>query len=120
MPSNRYALKDDGYPTFKKIVSGRKWVGRVCSTKLGHYLGIIGNTTFKGATEEAAFRGVVAKHLGFDSSRDLAEHNANVRATNNRNRAIAQHAVDEIANGNFKPLDLLFDREAFDRWKGGN
>jgi len=55
-----YKLRDDGYPTFKKIMNGRKWVGRVSQTTSG-FLAKIGNYEVEALTEIAALREVVAK-----------------------------------------------------------
>ncbi len=55
-----YKLRDDGYPTFKKIMNGRKWVGRVSQTTSG-FLAKIGDYEAEALTEIAAFREVVAK-----------------------------------------------------------
>ena len=55
-----YKLRDDGYPTFKKIMNGRKWVGRVSQTTSG-FLARIGDYEAEALTEIAALREVVAK-----------------------------------------------------------
>ena len=55
-----YKLRDDGYPTFKKIMNGRKWVGRVSQTA-GGFLAKIGNYEVEALTEIVALREVVAK-----------------------------------------------------------
>lgn len=55
-----YKLRDDGYPTFKKIINGRKWVGRVSQTASG-FLARIGDHEAEALTEIAALREVVAK-----------------------------------------------------------
>jgi len=55
-----YKLRDDGYPTFKKIVNGTKWVGRVSQTA-GGFLAKIGDHEAEAPTESAALRDVVAK-----------------------------------------------------------
>src|SRR5580698_11449011 len=55
-----YKLRDDGYPTFKKIINGRKWVGRVSQTASG-FLAKIGDYEAEALTEIAALREVVAK-----------------------------------------------------------
>ncbi len=55
-----YKLRDDGYPTFKKIINGRKWVGRVSQTASG-FLAKIGDHEAEALTEIAALREVVAK-----------------------------------------------------------
>lgn len=101
-----YRLVDDGYPTFKKIVRGRKWIGRVCKTKEG-YLGIIGKTEFKGKTEQETFSEVVAKYCNYDSAADMATMNKEVRAINRVQRDKFKHVADEMLSGNFEPLDRL-------------
>ncbi len=58
-----YKLRDDGYANFKKIMNGRKWVGRVSRTTAG-FLGKIGNYEAEAVTEAAALREVVAKVRG--------------------------------------------------------
>jgi hypothetical protein len=55
-----YKLRDDGYATFKKIVNGRRWVGRVSQTASG-FLAKIGDHEAEAQTEIAALREVVAK-----------------------------------------------------------
>jgi hypothetical protein len=55
-----YKLRDDGYANFKKIMNGRKWVGRVSQTA-GGFLAKIGNYEAESLTEMAALREVVAK-----------------------------------------------------------
>jgi hypothetical protein len=105
---SRYRLHDDGYPTFKKIMQGRKWVGRVCkSVDPAGYLGIIGKTTVRAPTEKAAFEAVVAKHLGYNDVSELNEINREVKAVNRVRKAQAREVVDEMIRGNFEPLDRL-------------
>ena len=58
-----YKLRDDGYVNFKKIINGRKWVGRVGKTA-GGFLAKIGNHEAEALTEMAALREVVAKVQG--------------------------------------------------------
>jgi hypothetical protein len=55
-----YKLRDDGYPTFKKIINGTKWVGRVSQTA-GGFLAKIGDCKAEALTEIAALREVAAK-----------------------------------------------------------
>jgi hypothetical protein len=55
-----YKLRDDGYANFKKIMNGRKWVGRVSQTA-GGFLAKIGNCEAESLTEMVALREVVAK-----------------------------------------------------------
>jgi len=100
--SGRYRLIDDGYGTFKKIMNGRKWVGRVCQHADGRHIGIIGPLTIYADTEKSAFREVVSKHLGFSSSSDLLRYNAVTRA----HKRAARHALDKVLNKIF-PKELL-------------
>jgi hypothetical protein len=58
-----YKLRDDGYADFKKIMNGRKWVGRVRKTA-GGFLGKIGKYEAEAPTEAAALREVVTKVRG--------------------------------------------------------
>jgi hypothetical protein len=105
----RYTLKDDGYPTYKKIVTGRKWIGRVCKTTTG-FLGIIGPTQFKAATEKAAFDGVVAKHCGYADVADMDDANRAIRASNSRARAAGRYVADQLIQGNFEPFGRMLDK----------
>jgi hypothetical protein len=61
-------LKDDGYPTFKWIVSGRERRGRVIGNADGTFTGRIGTVEAHGPSEVDAFRQVVAKVEGLDVS----------------------------------------------------
>lgn len=103
---NIYRLVDDGYPTFKKIMSGRKWIGRVCKTATG-FLGIIGKTEYKGLTERETFNEVVAKHCGHRDSTAMAASSREVRAANSARLSRAKYVHDEMLRGNFKPLDEM-------------
>jgi hypothetical protein len=58
-----YKLRDDGYASFKKIMNGRKWVGRVSQTA-GGFLAKVGNQQAEALTEIAALHEVVAKIQG--------------------------------------------------------
>lgn len=58
-----YKLRDDGYASFKKIMNGRKWVGRVSPTA-GGFRAKIGSHEAEAATETAALRQVEAKVRG--------------------------------------------------------
>ena len=75
-----YKLRDDGYASFKKIMNGRKWVGRVSQTA-GGFLGKIGSCEAEAPTETAALRAVVAKGRGETAeavTRDPRQLQANV------------------------------------------
>lgn len=102
-----YSLRDEGFPTYKKIVTGRKWVGRVCKVP-GGYLGIIGKAEFTAPTEGEAFEEVVARHLGYSSAAALRSKNARVRAANRATRAQAQEVVDGMLRGDFSAFDRAF------------
>jgi hypothetical protein len=58
-----YKLRDDGYANFKKIINGRKWVGRVSKTASG-FVAIIGKHEAEAISEMAALQEVVAKAQG--------------------------------------------------------
>jgi hypothetical protein len=102
-----YRMTDDGYP-FKKIMQGRKWVGRVVKHASGGFLATINRKppiTAQGATEADAFKAAAAKALGYDSPEQVYAHNAAVRHRNKVQRAYARYAVDQALNhGNFDPF----------------
>lgn len=100
-------MVDHGF-AFKKILQGKKWVGRVVKHADGGYLGIIGKDSYHGATEDEAFYEVSARAMGYSSANELRSRNRAVRHQRNASRARAQHAMNEIMRGNFKPLDELF------------
>jgi hypothetical protein len=106
MSGTNYRLVDDGYPTFKKIKRGSKWIGDVKKTELG-YVGIIGSTTVKAPTEDKAFQEVVAKYCGHANYTAMAAKNTAVRAVNRQRKAEARYVTEELIRGNFKPLDRL-------------
>lgn len=102
-----YRLYDAGYSTYKKIVVGRKWIGRVSKVENG-YLGTIGKTKFAAVTEIEAFKEVVARHLGYASASAMSDRNAKVRADNRAARLRALDAVDRALNhGDFDRFDAL-------------
>lgn len=86
-----YRMVDHGFP-YKKIMCGRKWVGRVCVHAEGGYLGIIGKDNVRAATESAAFEEVAARALGYPSAAALLARNSAVRA---RKRA-GRQALDAL------------------------
>lgn len=109
--SKTYALRPrEGTQTFHKITTGRKWVGRVCQHEDGSWIGIIGKLMTTGhPSARAAFDDVVAKHFGYPNVAALEVRNRAARqATKVVNRA-ADHIIDEVLRGNFKPLDRAID-----------
>lgn len=64
----RYRLKDDGYPTFKKIYLGREQVGRVVQNADGSFTGRIGKIEVQAQTDIDALQQVVAEVEGLDIS----------------------------------------------------
>jgi hypothetical protein len=104
-----YRLVDDGYPTFKKIVSGRKVIGRVMKVESG-FLGIIGSVSFKARTEAEAYREVVARYCGHTNYGAMKDRNRIVMAARTKARAEARYVTEEMIRGNFKPMDQLIDR----------
>ena len=107
-----YSLKDDGY-SFKKIMHGKKWVGRVVKHATDPvYLGIIGKITVRMPSETGAFREVAARAMGFNSVDALLQKNAEVRVENRQIRAEAKIVVGEMLRGNFDPLFEKMKSEA--------
>ncbi len=83
-----HKLRDDGYANFKKIMNGRKWVGRVSRTADG-FLGKIGACEAEAPTELAALRAVAAKARGemaeaVPESRVSAKRTSTVQADTER------------------------------------
>jgi hypothetical protein len=101
---SNYRLVDDGYPTFKKIKRGSKWIGDV--KKVGQeYVGVIGSITVKAPTEDRAFKEVVARHCGHANYSTMATRNTAVRAVNQQRKAEARYVTEEMIRGNFKPFN---------------
>ena len=95
-----YRLVDHGYP-YKKIMHGKKWVGRVvkCVRVDGdgaapRYLGIIrGVGDVTAPTEREAFEEIAARAMGFDSAAALHAKNRETRALNRERSAKINAAV---------------------------
>lgn len=106
----RYVLKNQGYP-FKFIYCARRKVGRVYRHADGHYVGMIGYTERKGATEREAFDAVVSADLGYAGVEELNAHNRSVRAANTQRRNEVRAIADRVLRGDYDALDqLLFGR----------
>ena len=91
-----YKLRDDGYANFKKIMNGRKWVGRVCQTT-GGFLGKIGSHEAEAPTETAALREVVAKVRG-----DTVEAAPESRVSSKRTSTVqadTERELSQISDG---------------------
>jgi len=108
----RFTLKDSGYSTFKKICTGRKWIGRVGKHVDGRYFGKIGSTFIYADTERQAFDMVVAKHCGFEAPSEMDHHNQTVRMQNRARRAQASRAVDQMLAGNFDDIFNIMQKGA--------
>lgn len=105
-----YRLVDHGF-TYKKIIVRRRWIGRVfkhCSKPV--YVGSIPCTghTVEAPTEAAAFREVVALHLGFVNAAAMNRRNAIVCANNRDVRRRAQAGLDALMRGDFSQLVKRF------------
>jgi len=109
-----YRLVDDGFP-YKKIMSARKWVGRVGKHGAGGYFGKIGHIFVRGETERECFNEVVAQHIGFENAAQLTIQNRAVRANNRVQRAKGRAFANEfrVANlsGQIEMLNRLFSGE---------
>jgi hypothetical protein len=113
--SSALLLKDDGYPNFKKIIHKRKWIGRVCRMPDGTYLGIIGRTEVRAASEREAFdetaklsRVTVYVMTGRIAADDVEA----VKAINSEVRDLMDAMQDGI-----RRLDVKAIRDAADRAK---
>lgn len=115
----RFTMVDHGYP-YKKIMQGRKWVGRVVKhASESGYVGVIYGSpghTACGATEREAFERVASLALGFKSPEAVRAHNSAVRQRNSMRRNTARHIVSEMLNGNFAPLDKLLGKTTVDEF----
>lgn len=109
--SRRYRLMPrDGNIPYQKIMTGRKWVGRVVkhATEPG-YLGIIKPLSVRAATAAEAFDEVVAQHLGYENADALRNRNRQVRrATRVANQA-ADYLASEYFRGNTELLEKVID-----------
>jgi hypothetical protein len=103
-------LVDDGY-RFKKIMDGRKWVGRVTRhASEPVYLGTIGKLTVRAATEREAFEEVVAQHWGYANAAELKRRNSAIRARNSVRRAESRAIANQMVRGDFDQFLNLMDR----------
>lgn len=103
-------LVDHGY-AFKKIMQGKRWIGRVAKMGDGSgYIGVIGNDSIVCPTELEAFREIGARYLGVGNYAQLRENNRRVRFARTVQRRKAQHAMMAILAGDFRPLDELFKK----------
>lgn len=105
----RYTLKDVGLP-YKKIMTGRSWVGRVAKCADGRFLGVIGQDKIYESTETKAFEAVVSRALGYESADALRAHNSRVRSAKRAQRQTADAVVNEMLRGNFAPFEKLLGR----------
>lgn len=104
-------LPPEGTCTFRKIMHGRKWVGRVYQNEDGTWRGVINRQERgQGSTPKAAFADAVSKHLGYADVAALDALNSIVRRQNRARKQHARHVLNQIINGNFKPLDELLRR----------
>jgi hypothetical protein len=113
-PSNTYRLVDDGYPVFKKIVRGGKWVGRVVRCADGRFYARINNargpaTEFYAATEIEAFEQVAAVQLGYANAGEVRAHNSDVRAANRDRNAYARGLADRFRRGDLTEKIAVVD-----------
>lgn len=93
---SNYRLRDDGYP-FKKIMYGRKWIGRVYQHADGTWHGLINKIELsREKTPVAAFEMAVAKHLGFKDVVHLKERNRQVRRAKQVYRARTRELVNRV------------------------
>jgi hypothetical protein len=97
----RLHLVDHGYK-FKKIMSGRKWIGRVTRHADGSFLGIIGAISVKCATELSAFNEAGARFFGYACASDLRKANAAERLKRSELKREADRVVSDLMRGDFE------------------
>ena len=100
-------LPREGTCTFQRIMSGRKWVGRVVQHADGDWLGIIDKESVRRPTAMLAFDDIVATHLGYESGAQLRAQNARVRQVKRIYDKATDAVYSEVLHGNFKPLDVV-------------
>lgn len=107
-----YRLIDVGYP-YKKIMHGRKWVGRTIKCADGRWLARINNsrgpaTEVYGSSEVEVFEEAVARQFGYNNAGELHSHNAKVRAVNKVKKQRAQILAHRFMTGTFNDkLDVI-------------
>lgn len=100
--------RPEGTCTFRKITTGRRWIGRVTRHEDGTWIGVIGKLTVTGhATSDAAFDAVVAKHLGYDSADTLRASNARIRNGRRMLNKVGDVLADDIVRGDFSRVDKM-------------
>lgn len=101
-------MPPEGTCTFRKIMHGRKWVGRVYQHADGTWrCAVYRQELGQGQTPKAAFETGIAKHLGYANIGELTDHNRLVRR---RNRLAKQHArqvAHRLLQGDFSAIDAL-------------
>lgn len=112
--SNIYRLMPrDGSIPYQKIVTGRRWVGRVVRhASEPVYLGIIGKLTVRAPSAGEAFAEVVAQHLGYGSVAAMRARNARVQQATRLANAAADHLMNEYYSGNTEMLYRALDTPA--------
>lgn len=117
-----YTLRDDGGGAYLKIVSARKWVGRVYRNREtnkwhGHINTPAGKHECPGwyDTSKEAFDETVATHLGYPTAAALREHNSGVRAVQSarkkRINALAQRMFTGDINQTMDAIDELLGKK---------
>lgn len=106
---SKFTLRDDGY-SFKKIMQGKAWIGRVLRHSVEpRYLGIIGKLTVTAPTEREAFEEVVARHCGHVDAEAMRLRNRAVRVSNRQARAHGRDLARRFMHGDSGALEELVD-----------
>ena len=103
----RYRMMErEGTCTFHKIMSGRKWVGRVVQHADGDWLAVIGkNRMVRRPTAVDAFEQAAAEAMGYASAAALRSRNAEVRQRTRLANGLADEAYRRVLRGDYKVLD---------------
>lgn len=113
---SNYRLVDHGYP-FKKIMHGKKWVGRVYQHADGTWHGAISKVDLsKASSPVKAFEQAVARHLGYNDVDELKARNRSVRAANRQRSARGRQLAREYMGAKtfeerMDVLDKIFGKQ---------
>jgi len=107
----RLTLKDEGYP-YKKVMQGRKWIGRVYKTADGLWAcDIYRRRVFTGAsTALQAFQEGAAKHMGFEDCSTLQDHNRIMNRRNREQKAMGRALAQDMLSTDRQTREAAYDR----------
>jgi len=95
--------------TFWWITKGRERIGRVYKMGDGTgYGAVVGSERYGPYPDKhVAFDEAGARYMGYASAAALRQHNAAARHAKATVRRVADHAIQQVERGNFKPFDTM-------------